>query len=120
MSSLHYLPDVIDGLSPQEKSILTNLRKGLETDVMPHIHPYLNNWEFPHHMLPKMEEWGIQGGNIKGYGSAQLSNLATGLVTMELYRVDPSLGTFYAVSTGVGCLTISLLGTTSQKDEYLP
>lgn len=47
---------------------------------------------------------------MKGFGSAELSKLTAGLVTLELYRTDPSLGTFYAVHTGVACLSIYLLG----------
>lgn len=69
-------------------------------------------WEFPFHLvhLLNKDQFGIQGSYMKGYGSAELSKLGAGLVTCELYRNDPSLGTFYAVHTGVACLAIYMLG----------
>ena len=66
------------------------------------------------------KRWGVQGGSIKGYGSAELSHLMAGLVVMELFRADGSLGTFYEVHTGVATSALAILGTEAQKAKYLP
>lgn len=44
----------------------------------------------------------------------------TGVTLMEIFRIDPSLGTFYFVHNLVALATIDLLGSELQKAKYIP
>jgi len=106
-ASLNYFPDLKTHLTSTEISLLQKIR----SDLSNFSNEFNESRSFPFHLVPKLNEWKIQGSSIKGYGSAELSKLCSGLVHLELYRVDPSLGTFYAVHTGVACLSLALLGS---------
>jgi len=45
---------------------------------------------------------GINGLFNKGYGSAELSHILSGIVVMELFRFDASIGTFFTVHNAIG------------------
>jgi glutaryl-CoA dehydrogenase len=52
-------------------------------------------------LVQRLAELGIVGEDIEGYGCPGMSPLACGLVHMELHRGDGSLGTFFAVQSGL-------------------
>mmetsp|Transcript_36198 Transcript_36198/g.35799 ORF Transcript_36198/g.35799 Transcript_36198/m.35799 type:complete len:229 (-) Transcript_36198:437-1123(-) len=81
---------------------------------------YVENTEFPFEILEKLRSLKVGGATIKGNRSEELSPLMTGAVLMELYRLDPSLGTFYFVHNLVSLATIDLLGSEDQKKKYIP
>lgn len=80
---------------------------------------FVDKTEFPFEILPKLRKLNLGGATIKGNRSAELSPLMTGAVLMELYRIDPSLGTYYFVHNLVSLATIDLLGSEAQK-RYIP
>jgi alkylation response protein AidB-like acyl-CoA dehydrogenase len=49
-----------------------------------------------------------------------MTPLAAGLVHMELHRGDGSLGTFLGVQSGLAMKSIAMLGSTEQKERWLP
>ena len=75
---------------------------------------------FPSEFLPAFRDLNIGGATIKGNRSAELSPLMTGVVLLEIFRIDPSLGTFYFVDNLVSLATIDLLGSEDQKAKYIP
>jgi glutaryl-CoA dehydrogenase len=91
------------------------VRYWMENVVQPVINDYWINDEFPYHLIH-----GIEG--IRGIDSLDIigkSPLLTGLITMEMGRIDPSIATFYTIQNGLVIGTIEKLGTQEQKDKWL-
>lgn len=63
---------------------------------------------------------GVSGMQNTGYGGAGLSLMMSMVVTMELFRADPSCGTFVLVHNCIGMDCIYTLGSEEQKKRYLP
>ena len=84
------------------------------------INGYWERAEFPWPLIEKMAAAGIVGDGIEGYGCPPMDPLSAGLVNMELYRGDGSLGTFIAVQAGLAMHSIAKLGSEEQKQRWLP
>lgn len=117
--SLDYL-SFTDCLSEKEQEKRIAVRTQLEEKVLPNINYYVDKTLFPEEFLPLLRELNLGGATIKGYRSMALSPLMTGVVLMEIFRIDPSLGTFYFVHNLVALATINLLGSEAQKQKYIP
>jgi glutaryl-CoA dehydrogenase len=63
---------------------------------------------------------GLVGDGIEGYGCPRMSNVAAGLIQMELSRGDGSLATLLGVQTGLAMRSIAMLGSEEQKQRWLP
>jgi glutaryl-CoA dehydrogenase len=91
-----------------------------ENEVSPIIDGYWERGEFPFELVPKLAELEIAGGTIEGYGCPGMSATAAGLVSMELARVDGSVGTFIGVHSNLAMQAIALLGSDEQREHWLP
>lgn len=109
-----------DLLSPEEREIRQRVRHFAESSVAPIIASYWEKAEFPFALLPKLKQLDIGGGNLKDYGCQGHSVLGCAMAAVELARVDGSVSTFFLVHTFLATLTIGLLGSESQKQEFLP
>ena len=87
---------------------------------IPVIGPYWERAEIPWKLIRRLPELGILGEDIKGYGCAGMSPMACGLVTMELYRGDGSVGVALGVHAGLAMQSIAMLGSGEQKQRWLP
>lgn len=67
-----------------------------------------------------MGELGLVGDGIEGHGCPPMSPMPSELVNMELNRGDGSLGTFLGVQSGLAMTSIDMLGSTEQKQRWLP
>ena len=76
--------------------------------------------EFPHEVVPKIGQLGIGGVSYQGFGCAGGTDLLSGVITMTIARSDPSIGTFYAVQSGLAMGSIYLCGSDEQKNRWLP
>src|SRR5258708_1088161 len=92
----------------------------MQTEVEPISNAYWERAEFATQLIPKLAALGIAGGQIKGYGCAGLSNVAVGMIGMELSRGDASICTFFGVHSGLAMGSIGLLGSDAQKEKWLP
>ena len=92
--------------------VMDECRKDLE--------PHIEDTSFPHWIIDKLKPLGINGLNIKGYGSPGLTTPEAGAVTYELARVDGSISTFVLVHNGIGMSVIDALGDEEQKQRFLP
>ena len=111
----------LDGLlSPLERNVRDRVRSFAENEVAPVVAEYWERAEFPHVLLPKIAGLGIGGGHLKEYGCQGNSVMACAMAVVELGRVDGSLSTFFLVHTFLATLTIGLLGSEKQKQEWLP
>ena len=95
-------------------------RRFVDEEVLPVIGDYWERAEMPWPLLRQLPGLNIVGEDIKGYGCAEMSPMACGLVSMELHRGDGSLGTFLGVHAGLAMESIAMCGSEEQKARWLP
>lgn len=67
-----------------------------------------------------MGSLGILGCTIQGYGCAGISNVAYGLITREVERVDSAYRSAVSVQSSLVMGAIYDYGSDEQKNKYLP
>lgn len=67
-----------------------------------------------------MGSLGVLGCTIKGYGCAGISNVAYGLITREVERVDSAYRSAVSVQSSLVMGAIYDYGSEQQKQKYLP
>ncbi len=95
-------------------------RRFVDAEVLPVVGDYWERAELAWPLIRRLPELGIVGEGITGYGCAEMSPMACGLVYMELNRGDGSLGTFLAVHAGLAMQAIALCGSEEQRARWLP
>lgn len=111
---------IADQLTEQERDYWNRARHFVDDEVLPVINGYWERAEFPRELVRRLGELDLVGDGIAGYGCPEMSPIATGLVHLELNRGDGSLGTFLGVQAGLAMQSIAMLGSTKQKDRWLP
>jgi glutaryl-CoA dehydrogenase len=108
-------------LTKDEQDLLYSVRKFGETEVLPIVNSYWERGEFPFELVPKIAALNLVGDhNMREHGCRPISAIGSGLVMMELSRIDASIATFFAVHVGLAMQSINLLGSDEQKRRYLP
>lgn len=108
-------------LSKEEQAILQSVREFGESEVLPIVNPYWERAEFPFELVPKIAALNLVGDhNMRDHGCRPMSAIGSGLVMMELSRIDASIATFFAVHMGLAMQSINILGSEEQKARYLP
>ena len=103
-------------LSKEERQILHKVRDWTNESVRPIATDYWNRSEFPHELLPSIQDLDIISlVRHQGY-----SHLLAGLVTAEIHRADASVGTFFSGQDGLFTGSIELLASEEQKERWLP
>jgi len=111
---------LVELLNADELAVVKKVRTFMETKVKPIIAKYWSDDAFPFELLPSFKELGIGGLGYEGYGCAGGSQKLFGFVAMEMARVDPSIGTFFGVHSGLAMGSIYLDGSEEQKKHWLP
>jgi len=112
---------VEEWMSEEDREIRDRVRDFCDREVIPVMGGYWNREEFPFELVPKLARLNIAGHVIpREYGCPEMSNLASGLVMMELSRGDGSLSTFFGVHSGLAMTSIALLGSEEQRQRWLP
>jgi glutaryl-CoA dehydrogenase len=111
---------LVELLTPEERTIVKNVRSYMETKVKPVINKYWAEDAFPFELLPSFKELKLGGLGYEGYGCAGGSQKLFGYVAMELARVDASFCTFFGVHSGLAMGSIYLDGSEEQKKKWLP
>jgi glutaryl-CoA dehydrogenase len=114
----YYLLDEL--FTDEERAVRDRVRAFADAEVIPVINGYWEKAEFPFELVPKVAELGIAGGAIEGYGCPGMSQLAAGLVAIEMARGDGSLNTFFGVHSGLAMGTVAICGSEEQKERWLP
>ena len=107
-------------LEPADGDLVHRVRAFMRAEVEPIINDYWTRAEFPFGIVPGLRELGIVGLAYDGYGFPGRSHLVSGLVSMELARVDPSIATFMGVQGGLAAGSILQCGSAEQKQRWLP
>jgi glutaryl-CoA dehydrogenase len=111
---------LVELLNAEELATVKKVRAYMEAKVKPIIAKYWSDDAFPFELLPSLKELGIGGLGYEGYGCAGGSQKLFGFVAMEMARVDPSIGTFFGVHSGLAMGSIYLDGSEEQKQHWLP
>jgi glutaryl-CoA dehydrogenase len=111
---------IAEQLTPSEMDYLLRTRQFVDDEVLPVINGRWERAEFPFELVQKLAKLDLVGDGIEGYGCPPMSPIAAGLVNMELSRGDGSVGTFYGVHCGLAMKAIALLGSSEQRDRWLP
>jgi glutaryl-CoA dehydrogenase len=107
-------------LNDEERLVRRTARQFVDEQVIPIIEKHNREGSFPIHLLPQLGELGFFGANLKGYGCAEMSNVAYGLVMQELERGDSGLRSFVSVQSALVMYPIHTYGSEVQKGRWLP
>ncbi|VVJ20902.1 Glutaryl-CoA dehydrogenase (EC [Amycolatopsis camponoti] len=109
-------------LPDDERKLLVQAREFMTNDVKPLVN---ENWEagtFPKELIGMFRESGLAGLPYEGYGEHKpaVSHLLTGMMAMEMSRIDASVATFFGVHNGLAMYSIYSGGDQEQRDRWLP
>ena len=109
-------------LSEEEHKILLKARTFLRDEIKPLVNEYWAKGEFPFELVDKFATSGLGGLAYEGYGEHKpaASNLLSGMIAVELARVDPSVSVFFGVHNGLAGDSIYEGGSQEQRDRFLP
>ncbi len=108
-----YLTDV-------ERAFLATQRAFLESEVAPAVNELWESAAFPHHIVRPLADLGVFRPGYAETREFENSAVFRGFATLELARVDASIGTFVGVHSGLAMGSIALCGSDAQKSEWLP
>ncbi|AGK60309.1 Acyl-CoA dehydrogenase [Archaeoglobus sulfaticallidus PM70-1] len=110
-------------LTEEEKLVRNSVREFMENEILPLVADAFHNEE-PLNMreiAPKMGELGLLGAFLpEEYGCPGASYTEFGLICQEVERVDSSMRSFVAVTSGLVMYPIWRYGSEEQKRKYLP
>ena len=107
-------------LNDEELLARKTARQFVDEQVIPVIEKHNREATFPMDLVPQLGALGFFGANLKGYGCAEMSNVAYGLVMQELERGDSGLRSFVSVQSALVMYPIYTYGSAEQKDRWLP
>lgn len=70
--------------------------------------------------MTEIGSMGVLGCTIQGYNCAGVSNVAYGLLTREVERVDSAYRSAVSVQSSLAMGAIYMYGSEEQKQQYLP
>ncbi len=107
-------------LSEDERITQASVRSFIEREALPVIEGCHTREEFPRDLIRRMAALGVFGANLQGYGCAGLSNVAYGLMMMELEAGDSGLRSMGSVQGSLAMYAIWRWGSEEQKRRWLP
>ncbi|MFI9386564.1 acyl-CoA dehydrogenase family protein [Kutzneria sp. NPDC052558] len=109
-------------LPAEEREILDRARVFLREEVKPLVNEYWAKGEFPPVLIEKFRRSGLLALSYEGYGEPKTatSKLLSGMLAMEMSRVDASVATFFGVHNGLAFYSIYAGGDQEQRDRWLP
>ncbi|MEU6091321.1 acyl-CoA dehydrogenase family protein [Streptomyces sp. NPDC047085] len=109
-------------LSDEERKILLKARTFMRDEVKPMVNEAWGKAELPAELVERFRGSGLVALGYEGYGEhlPAVSHLLSGMLAMELSRVDASCATFFGVHNGLGFYSIYYGGDQEQRDRFLP
>ncbi len=112
---------LVDELFTEEEILIRDsVREFVSDQLIPVIERHNREGSFPAHLVPGLGELGVFGANLKGYGCAEVSSVAYGLMMQELERGDSGLRSFVSVQGALCMYPIHRFGSDEQKERWLP
>ncbi|MGW4914505.1 acyl-CoA dehydrogenase family protein [Streptomyces sp. NPDC004270] len=109
-------------LPDEERKILLKARTFMRDEVKPLVNDAWSKAELPQELIERFRGSGLVALAYEGYGEHQpaVSHLLSGMLAMELGRVDASCATFFGVHNGLGFYSVYYGGDQEQRDRFLP
>lgn len=111
---------VDSAFSEEELMVRQEVRRFVDSEVIPIIRDCYREGRFPMELVPKMAALGLFGANLEGYGCAGMSNVEYGLIMQELERGDSGVRSFVSVQGALAMYAIYAFGSPEQKEFWLP
>lgn len=106
-------------LTEEEQAIQETARSYCQERLLPRVLEAYRNEDYDKKILEEMGELGLLGATIDGYGCSGVGNVASGLITREVERVDSGYRSGMSVQSSLVMGGIEEFGTQEQKDRYL-
>lgn len=107
-------------LTEDERAIRDSFRQYCQSELLPRVTLANRNEVFDREIYKEMGQYGALGCTIKGYECAGVSNVAYGLMTREVERVDSAYRSALSVQSSLAMGAIYMYGTEEQKLKYIP
>ncbi|KAI8121429.1 hypothetical protein FF38_05933 [Lucilia cuprina] len=107
-------------LTEDEIAIRDSFRNYCQTTLLPRVTKANRDEVFDKAIMQEFGELGALGCTLNGYGCAGVSNVAYGLLTREVERVDSAYRSAMSVQSSLAMGAIYDYGTAEQKEKYLP
>ena len=107
-------------LTEEEKSLRVKIKDYCQNKLLPKVIECNNKSFFDKTFYPDLGSLGFLGNTIKGYGSANVSSVAYGLVAKELESIDSSYRSAISVQSSLVIHPIFTFGSEEQKKKYIP
>lgn len=107
-------------LTEDEISIRDSFRSYCQETLLPRVILANRNEVFHKEILTEMGSLGALGCTLNGYGCANVSSVAYGLLTREVERVDSAYRSALSVQSSLSMGAIYDYGSDKQKEKYLP
>ncbi|AKZ60221.1 putative glutaryl-CoA dehydrogenase [Streptomyces ambofaciens ATCC 23877] len=114
--------DFESALPEEERKILARTREFMRDEVRPLVTDHWADGTFPMELIARFRESGLVGLPYEGYGEPgpAASHLLTGMMAMEMSRVDASVATFFGVHNGLAMYSVQAGGDEEQRERWLP
>lgn len=107
-------------LTEDEISIRDTFRNYCQTTLLPRVTLANRDEVFDKEIMKEFGSLGALGCTLNGYGCAGVSNVAYGLLTREVERVDSAYRSALSVQSSLAMGAIYDYGSAEQKEKYLP
>lgn len=107
-------------LTEEEQAIQETAHQYCQERMLPRVLEAYRNENYDKKILEEMGELGLIGATIKGHGCAGVSQVAAGLITREVERVDSGYRSGMSVQSSLAMGGIDEFGTQELKDRFLP
>ncbi|KAK8236610.1 glutaryl-CoA dehydrogenase-like protein [Phyllosticta capitalensis] len=107
-------------LTEEELAIAETAESYCQERMLPRVLEAYRNENYDKKILEEMGELGLLGATIQGHGCAGVGNVASGLITRAVERVDSGYRSGMSVQSSLVMGGIDEFGTQELKEKYLP
>jgi alkylation response protein AidB-like acyl-CoA dehydrogenase len=111
--------DLEADLTSEERMVRDTAREFVEEQFKPVVADHWIEGTFPTDLIEEMGELGFYAPNLSGYGLADLSETAYGVLMQELEAGDSGLRSMASVQGALVMYPIHAYGSEAQKEEWL-
>ncbi|RDA91290.1 hypothetical protein CP533_6323 [Ophiocordyceps camponoti-saundersi (nom. inval.)] len=107
-------------LTEEEIAVAETAERYCQERLAPRVLQAYRDEHYDASMLAEMGELGLLGAGIRGYGCADVSSVAGGLITRAVERVDSGYRSGMSVQSSLVMGGIDQFGSVEQKERFLP
>lgn len=107
-------------LTEEEVAVRDAFRGYCQSQLLPRVILANRLEQFDKKIMEEIGSLGVLGCTLQGYGCAGVSNVAYGLLTREVERIDSAYRSAVSVQSSLAMGAIYDYGSDEQKQKYLP